>query len=84
MSTEYIPIANEVGAAWVAELVQGFRANERHIIGAWPGTLREARMRLLARLRQVVDLALLDDLAKVVIVSARREWQLVTRPDPEA
>jgi hypothetical protein len=81
--TELEPIARQVGEAWAGELVRAFRANERAIIGAWPGTMREARMRVLARLQRVVDLALLDELARVATVAARREWGHVSQPDPE-
>jgi hypothetical protein len=80
---ELSPIAAAVGEAWAAELVGTLRANEREIIGAWPGTMREARMRVLARLHRQLDLSLLDDLARLVIVAARREWHQVSQPDPE-
>ena len=80
---ELSSIASAVGEAWAAELVQTLRANEREIIGAWPGTMREARMRVLARLHQQLDLAVLDDLARLVTVAARRDWQQISQPDPE-
>jgi hypothetical protein len=77
------PIATEVGEAWAAELVQTLRANEREIIGGWPGTMREARMRVLARLHRHLELDLLDDLARLATVAARREWHQISQPDPE-
>jgi len=77
------PIATAVGEAWAAELVRTLRANQREIIGAWPGTMREARMRVLARLHRHLDLDLLDELARLVTVAARREWHQVSQPDPE-
>jgi hypothetical protein len=77
------PIATAVGEAWAAELVRTLRANERDIVGAWPGTMREARMRVLARLHRHLDPTLLDDLARLVTVAARREWQQISQPDPE-
>ena len=82
-AAELSPIAASVGEAWAAELVQALRANERDVVGAWPGTMREARMRVLARLHRLLDLALLDELARLVIVAARREWHQVAQPDPE-
>ncbi len=82
-AAELSPIATSVGEAWVAELVQTLRASEREIVGAWPGTMREARMRVLARLHRLLDLALLDELARLVIVAARREWHQLAQPDPE-
>jgi hypothetical protein len=80
---ELSPIATAVGEAWVAEVVQTLRASEREIVGAWPGTMREARMRVLARLQRLLDLALLDELARLVIAVARREWHHLAQPDPE-
>ena len=81
--TDLVPIATSVGEAWVRELVQGLRASEREIVGAWPGTMGEARMRVLARLQRKLDVRVLDDLARVATVAARREWQQVSQPDPE-
>lgn len=80
---ELRPIATAVGEAWAAELVQTLRADEREVVGAWPGTMREARMRVLARLQRLVDLVLLDELARLVTIAARREWQQISQPDPE-
>jgi hypothetical protein len=82
-NAELSPIATAVGEAWAAELVRTLRANEREIIGSWPGTMREARMRVLARLHRQLDLSLLDELARLVTVAARREWHQVSQPDPE-
>ena len=81
--TDLVPIATSVGEAWASELVQGLRANAREIVGAWPGTMGEARMRVLARLQRKLDVRVLDDLARVATVAARREWQQVSQPDPE-
>ena len=83
VAAELSPIATAVGEAWAAELVQALRATERDVVGAWPGTMREARMRVLARLHRLLDLALLDELARLVIVAARREWHQIAQPDPE-
>ena len=80
---ELSPIATAVGEAWAAELVRALRANERAIIGAWPGTMREARVRVLARLHRHLDRDLLDELARLVTVAARREWHQISQPDPE-
>ena len=80
---EWSPIATAIGAAWASELVGTLRANDREIIGAWPGTMREARMRILAQLHRQLDLNLLDDLARLVTVAARREWHQISQPDPE-
>jgi hypothetical protein len=80
---EFVPIATALGEAWADELVRVLRADKRKVIGAWPGTMSEARMRVLARLHRKLDVAVLDDLARVTIVAARREWHQVSQPDPE-
>lgn len=77
------PIATAVGEAWATELVRMLRASEREILGAWPGTLREARMRVLARLHCHLDRDVLDELARLATIAARAEWHQVSQPDPE-
>ena len=42
---DFRSVAIAAGEAWVHELVRALRSDDREIIGAWPGTLREARMR---------------------------------------
>ena len=78
------PIAIAVGEAWAVELVQSLRAVDRDVVGAWPGTLREARMRIRIALRSKLELHLIDELAHVAYLAARRGWQEVSQPDPEA
>ncbi len=77
------PLAVEIGKAWVHELVGALRSDDRDVIGAWPGTLREARMRVLARIDAKLDATQLDDLARQVNLSARRGWREVAGPDLE-
>jgi hypothetical protein len=79
----YIPVATAIGRAWADELVRGFHANDREVIGGWPGTMREARMRVLANLHVKLDLEVLEELARVANLAARRGWQEVSQPDPE-
>jgi hypothetical protein len=83
IAADFAPIANDIGHAWVAELVGAFRADERDIVGAWPGTISEARMRVLARVGRKVDLDVLDSIARVARLVAQQQWQLITQPDPE-
>lgn len=78
------PIAVAVGEAWVTELVHSLQSDDREIIGAWPGTLREARMRIRVVLRSKLDLAVIEELARVAYVAARRGWHERAEPDPEA
>ena len=76
-------LATAIGEAWAGELVQGFRVHKREIVGPWPGTIREARMRILTNLRLRLELRTLDDLARVASAAARREWNHFSQPDPE-
>ena len=76
-------LATAIGEAWAGELVHGFRMHKREIVGPWPGTIGEARMRILAGLRCRIELRTLDVLARVASVAARREWNQVSHPDPE-
>jgi hypothetical protein len=79
----FVPIATAVGEAWAGEIVRVLRADKRKVVGAWPGTMSEARMRVLARLHMKLDVGVLDDLARVAILAARREWHQISQPDPE-
>jgi hypothetical protein len=81
---ELSPVATAVGEAWAEELVRSFRATERQIVGAWPGTIGEARMRVLVKLHRKLDANVLDDLARVATLAARRGWHQVSQPDPES
>ena len=80
---ELHPLAIAVGEGWASELVTSLRADDREIIGAWPGTLGEARMRIRGMLRTKLELPVIDELARVAYVAARRGWQEVSKPDPE-
>jgi hypothetical protein len=55
-------------------MVRALRDDEREIIGAWPGTISEAKMRVLARLARTLDVEVLADLARVATEAARRVW----------
>ena len=76
-------LATSIGEAWVHELVRALHATDRDVVGAWPGTMREARMRVLAGVQARIDSSVLDDLARVANLAARRGWAEVTQPDPE-
>lgn len=73
-----------IGEAWAHELVRALRNDEREILGAWPGTISEAKLRVLVHLNHLLDLEVLADLARVATVAARREWLNVAERDPEA
>lgn len=77
-------IAMAIGQGWAHEIVRALRDDEREILGAWPGTLSEAKMRVLAHLNKALDIEVLSNLARVATVAARREWLTVAGRDPEA
>lgn len=72
-----------IGEAWAHEMVRGLRDAEREIVGAWPGTISEAKLRVLVHLNHLRDLEVLADLARVATMAARREWLNVAERDPE-
>jgi hypothetical protein len=72
-------MATAIGESWVAELVHSLRSDQRDIVGEWPGTLGEARMRIRVAFRsqidaRLLDARLLDELARVANLAARRGW----------
>ena len=77
------PGADEIGEAWASELVRSLRSEDREVIGPWPGTMSEARMRILASLRMKLDTKHLDQLARIANLAARRGWEEVSETDPE-
>jgi hypothetical protein len=77
------PIAVEIGEAWAQETIRTLRSERRAVIGAWPGTIGEARMRIRVVLRRKLDLEQLDGLARVAYVAARRNWHGLAEPDLE-
>lgn len=82
-SPDRLAIAIAVGKAWASELVRALHLEERDVIGPWPGTLGEARMRVLHAMRTKLGTEELLELAKVVTVEARRGWLGVATRDPE-
>jgi hypothetical protein len=75
--------ATSIGQAWASELVHALRADDREVVGPWPGTMSEARMRILASLRMRLDTKHLDQLARIANLAARRGWEEVSEADPE-
>jgi hypothetical protein len=77
--------AMSLGETWSHEYVRDLRAQQRAIAGGWPGTLREARRRILAALPRnaQLDPAHLEELAKITNLAARRSWESVSEPDLE-
>jgi hypothetical protein len=75
--------ASEIGQEWAHEYVRTLQAQARAPVGAWPGTMSEARSRVVNRLAVVLDPKRLDELARVANLAARRGWREVCEPDLE-
>ncbi len=75
--------ATAIGEAWANELVRSLRNNEREVVGAWPGTMREARARVVTGVNVKLEATVIEALAKVANLAARRGWQEVSVPDLE-
>lgn len=75
-----LPLAIAIGEAWASELVQSLHSEDREVIGAWPGTMSEARRRIVASVRISVDVQHLEQLARIVNLAAGRGWQEVLQP----
>src|SRR6266536_2328010 len=83
---ELLELTASIGEAWARECVRALESQDRGVIGAWPGTLREARSHVIARLpAQYREMAMadLEALAHAVYAAARRSWDAICEPDPE-
>jgi hypothetical protein len=80
---DLVTLAEAIGEAWATELVGVLRAEDRDLTGAWPGTISEARSRVIATLDRRPNPEILEGLARLANVAARRGWRLVSQPDPE-
>jgi hypothetical protein len=75
--------ASQIGEAWAREYVRELREQERAPVGGWPGTMREARMRVRSQLGIVLEPDRLEELARVANLAARHGWRKVCEPDLE-
>jgi hypothetical protein len=85
---ELVPsVSAAIGEAWANEVANALRAQTRGLVGGWPGTLREARSRVLLGLRAArqpaFDSEELMALSRAVYETARRCWDQISEPDPE-
>jgi hypothetical protein len=78
-------VSAALGEAWANEVANALRAQTRGVVGGWPGTLREARSRVLVglRLARTFDAAALAELSRAVYDAARRCWDSISEPDLE-
>lgn len=84
LPSELVSLATEIGQTWSQSYVRALQAQERDIVGAWPGTIREARRQVLARIKTKLEPEQLDQLAKMTNLAARRGWESVSEPDLES
>jgi hypothetical protein len=75
--------ASALGEVWSTDYVRELRGQQRAIAGGWPGTLREARRRILAAMPRDLDPLHLEELAKIMNLAARRGWESISEPDLE-
>lgn len=80
---ELAELATSIGQVWSQDYVAQLHAQERDIVGAWPGTIREARRQVLARIKTKLEPEQLDQLARITNLAARRGWETVSEPDLE-
>jgi hypothetical protein len=80
-------VSTALGEAWANEVANMLRADRRNLIGGWPGTMREARSRVLIGLRTARTPKFgsdeLDALSRAVYDAARRCWDQIAGPDLE-
>lgn len=86
--TELVPsVSSALGEAWANDVANALRAQARGAVGAWPGTIREARSRVLLGLpaarQPTFDSAALETLSRAVYEAARRCWDEISEPDLE-
>jgi hypothetical protein len=81
---ELVTLAQSIGETWAHAYVDTLRSQERDIVGAWPGTIREARRQVLARVKTKLEPEQLDQLARLTNLAARRGWESVSEPDLES
>jgi hypothetical protein len=75
--------ASTLGQIWCQEYVRELKGQSRDIVGGWPGTLREARRRVLAQMPRNLDPQHLEELARIANLAARRDWESISEPDLE-
>lgn len=75
--------ASQIGAAWAEDYLRDLHASGRAPVGAWPGTMSEARWHIVRHLAIVLAPDRRQELARVAYLAARRGWQKMREPDLE-
>ena len=77
------------GAAWAAWWLDEMRRQARPVCGGWPGTLSEARRRMVKRIAAELGVSFaptaaeLDSATRAAYGQAKRDWNLSCEPDLE-
>jgi hypothetical protein len=82
----WVPVASALGQAWAQDCARALAAQARNAVGAWPGTMREARSRVIAGVATPMRadaMVYLDELARATYLAARRHWDTISEPDLE-
>lgn len=73
-----------IGEAWAHEYVSELQAQARPPAGGWPGTMGEARHRILTHIATSLDRERLNELARVANLAAKRGWRAACQADLES
>lgn len=80
--------ASAAGDLWATDQIGALRAEQRRIVGGWPGTMGEARgrsrayvVRALGPVGSTLTAQELETAARATYAQARRVWQTNTEPD---
>jgi hypothetical protein len=81
-------LAVHAGEAWADRCAGELRSQRRPVVGAWPGTMTEARSWVLATMaargsRELVSIDRLRALSRTAYGAARTAWRAVAEKDVE-
>jgi hypothetical protein len=77
-------LAVSAGEAWASAFADDLRSRRRAVAGGWPGTMTEARARVLATVTArgvAVSVEQLRELARTAYDAARAAWLAVSERD---
>ena len=87
-SAQLLRLASVVGAAWMEWWKEHLRDDRRAVAGAWPGTISEARRRVLTHATTEPGLTLpltadeLESTSRAATLHAKSLWRQRAIPEP--